>query len=88
MVNGNGLIKHNYWPYLYLTEPRCIYMLKTECHLDLYMAYIFLNARLLQPSVSMLDQRRILLTGIETAMGCDAGPTINGYWVGRPTLRL
>ena len=54
-------------------------MLKTECHLDLYMAYIFLNARLLQPSVSMLGQRRILLTGIETEMSCDAGTTMNGY---------
>ena len=35
--------------------------------------------------VSMLGQRRIWLTGIEPAMGCDAGPTLN-YWVGRPTL--
>ena len=37
-------------------------------------------------SVSMLGQRRIQLTGIEPAMGCDAGPTLNRYWVGRPTL--
>ena len=37
-------------------------------------------------SVSMLGQRRIRLTGIEPAMGCDAGPTSNRYWVGRPTL--
>ena len=35
---------------------------------------------------SMLGQRRIRLTGIESAMGCDAGPTLNRYWVGRPTL--
>ena len=35
---------------------------------------------------SMLGQRRIQLTGIET-VGCDAGPTLmNRYWVGRPTL--
>ena len=33
-------------------------------------------------SVSMLDQRRIRLTGIEPAMGCDAGQTLNRYWVG------
>ena len=28
MVNGNDLIKHNHWLYLYLTyvfEPRCVY---------------------------------------------------------------
>ena len=37
-------------------------------------------------SVSMFGQRRIRLTGIETAMGCDAGPTLNRYWMGRPTL--
>ena len=36
--------------------------------------------------VSMLGQRRIRLTGIEPAMGCDAGPTLHRYWVGRPTL--
>ena len=35
-------------------------------------------------SVSMLGQRRIRLTGIEPAMGCDAGPALNGYRVGRP----
>ena len=29
-------------------------------------------------SVSMLGQRRIRFTGIEPAMGCDAGPTLNG----------
>ena len=23
---------------------------------------------------------------IEPAMGCDAGPTLNRYWVGRPSL--
>ena len=33
-------------------------------------------------SVSMLGQRRIRLTCIEPAMGCDAGPTLNRYWVG------
>ena len=26
------------------------------------------------------------LTSIEPAMGCDAGPKLNRYWVGRPTL--
>ena len=31
-------------------------------------------------------QRRIRLTGIEPAMGCDAGPASNWHWVGRPTL--
>ena len=27
MVNGNDLIKHNYWPYLYLmfSQPRCVF---------------------------------------------------------------
>ena len=39
-------------------------------------------------SSSMLGQRRIRLTGIKPAMGCDAGPTLNRYWVGRPTLCL
>ena len=33
-------------------------------------------------SVSMLGQRQIRLTGIEPAMGCDAGRTLNRYWVG------
>ena len=37
-------------------------------------------------SVSMLGQRRIRLTSIETAMGYDAGPTLNRYWVGRPAM--
>ena len=37
-------------------------------------------------SVSMLGQRRIRLTGIEPAMGCDAGPTLSRHWVGSPTL--
>ena len=37
-------------------------------------------------SVSMLGQRRIRLTGTEPAMGCDAGPTLNRYCVGGPTL--
>ena len=37
-------------------------------------------------SVSMLGQRRIRLTSIEPAMGCDAGPALNRYWVVRPTL--
>ena len=35
--------------------------------------------------VYMLGQRRIQLPGIEPAIGCDAGPTLNRYWVGRPT---
>ena len=37
-------------------------------------------------SVSMLGQRQIRLNEIETAMGCDTGPTLNRYWVGRPTF--
>ena len=37
-------------------------------------------------SVSMLGQRRIRLTGIEPAMGGDADPALNRYWVGRFTL--
>ena len=37
-------------------------------------------------SVSMVGQRRIRLTGIEIGMGCDADPTLNRYWVVRPTL--
>ena len=37
-------------------------------------------------SVLMLGQRRLPLTGIEPVMGCDAGPKLNRYWVGRPTL--
>ena len=36
-------------------------------------------------SVSMLGQRRIRVTCIEPAMGFDSGPTLNRYWVGRPT---
>ena len=44
MVNENDLIKHNYWPYLYLRSVfSCVYvyMLKTECFVDFYMAYIY-----------------------------------------------
>ena len=37
-------------------------------------------------SVSMLDQRRIRLTGIEPAMDWDADPRLSRYCVGRPTL--
>ena len=33
----------------------------------------------------VLDRRRRRLTGIEPAMGCDAGPTLNRNLVGRPT---
>ena len=33
----------------------------------------------------VLGQRRKRLTGIEPAMGCDAGPTVNWNLVGRPT---
>ena len=36
--------------------------------------------------VSMLGKRQILLTGIKPAMACDAGQTLNRYWVGRPAL--
>ena len=39
-----------------------------------------------RPSVELvLGQRRRRLTGIEPAMSCDAGPTLNRNWVGRPT---
>ena len=44
------------------------------------------NTGQLPDSVSMLGQRRIRLTSNKPAMGCDAGPTLNRYWVGRPTL--
>ena len=37
-------------------------------------------------SVSLLGQRRIRLTGIDPVIGCYAGPTLNRYWVGGPTL--
>ena len=39
-------------------------------------------------SVSMLGQRRIAYDwrSNEPAMGCDADPTLNRYWVGRPTF--
>ena len=33
----------------------------------------------------MLGQSRRRLTGIEPAMGCNAGPTLNWNLVGRPT---
>ena len=33
----------------------------------------------------VLGQRRRRLTGIEPAMACDAGPTLNRNLVGRPT---
>ena len=33
----------------------------------------------------VLGQRRRQLTGIELAMGCDAGPTLHRNRVGRPT---
>ena len=42
------------------------------------------------PSVSVgvvLSQRRTQLTGVEAAMGCDSGPPLNRYWVGKPTSR-
>ena len=46
MVNGNDLVKHNYWPYIYLPyvflNPD-VYILKTEWYLDLYIAhYIYI----------------------------------------------
>ena len=34
----------------------------------------------------VFGQHRIRLIGIEPTMDCDAGPTLNRYWVGRPTL--
>ena len=50
MVNGNDLIKHNHWPYLYLTYVNPdMGFLKTECHLDLNSAYIILSERILEP---------------------------------------
>ena len=37
------------------------------------------------PSVGLvLGQRRRQLTGIEAAMGCDAGPTFNRNLLGKP----
>ena len=33
----------------------------------------------------VLDLRRRRFVGIEPAMGCDASPTLNRNWVGRPT---
>ena len=33
----------------------------------------------------VLGQRRRRLTGIKTSMGCNAGPTLNRNFVGRPT---
>ena len=36
-------------------------------------------------SVSMLGQRQIQLTSFKPAMGCDASPTLNQYWMGRLT---
>ena len=39
-----------------------------------------------RPSYSLvLDQRRKRLTGIESTMGCNAGPTLNRNLVCRPT---
>ena len=34
---------------------------------------------------SSLGHHRRQFVGIEPAMGCDAGPTLNRNWVGRPT---
>ena len=36
----------------------------------------------------VLGQRRRLSTGIEPAMGCDAGPTLNRNLMGGPTLSV
>ena len=44
------------------------------------------NTRQSPDYVSRLGQRRIRLTSIEPAMGCDAGPSLNRYRVGKPTL--
>ena len=33
----------------------------------------------------VLSQRRTQVTGIEPAIGCDAGPALNRNLVGRPT---
>ena len=55
MVNGNDLIKHNYWPYIFdlcFLNPD-VYILKNEWHLDLYIAYIFLSERILQTFLKM-----------------------------------
>ena len=50
MASRNDLLEHNYCPYLYLTyvfwTQMCIYL--TEWYLDLYMAFIFLDERILQ----------------------------------------
>ena len=42
-----------------------------------------------RPSVVLVaGQHRGRLTVIEPAMDCDAGPTLNRNWVGRPTHRV
>ena len=53
-VNGNDILKYNYWPYLCLTflNPD-VYMLNTEWYLDLYMSYLILNARTLKTFLKM-----------------------------------
>ena len=39
-----------------------------------------------RPSVELVwGQHRRRFTDIEPAMGCDAGPTLNRNWMGRPT---
>ena len=36
----------------------------------------------------VLGQRHRRSTGIEPAIGCDAGPTLNGNLVGRPAISM
>ena len=53
MINGNDLIKHNYWPYIYLTyvflTQMCISLKLGGMYIcTLHIAYIFLNERVLQ----------------------------------------
>ena len=55
MVNGNDLLQHNYWTYIFdlcfLNPDVCI--LKSEWYLDFHIAYIFLNERILQTFLKM-----------------------------------
>ena len=53
-----------------------------ECHV---FADVWVKVYII-PSVELvLRQRRRRLAGIEPAMGCDAGPTLNRNLVGMPT---
>ena len=58
MVNSNDVIKHYYWPFIFdlcFMNPDVmnVCMRKTKRFLDEHMTYIFLNERILQPSLKM-----------------------------------